>query len=514
MNLAVSTDLHEAQSLKLQWTQAIALSVLYAIPVFFALRMDQVTDTDVWWHLRIGQWIVEHKAIPHTELFSTFASGKPWAAYSWLFELIVFGLFQKLGLIGIVVYTSTMAVAITVAVHQVVRRLNSDFTLGVGLTFLAMYTMGRIFTPRPWLLTILFFALEINILMGVRRTGKTRELLWLPLIFAVWTNIHIQFIDGLLVLGIGLTESVAAQRWPVIETKIRLRWMVSIFLACLAATLLNPHGWKIYKVAYDLVMQVALLPQIMEFSPISFRNLDDWCLVGILLAATVVLSRARRIAFFETMLLALSIVVSFRSQRDIWVLAIAGVAILASVLKELPSGRIVLRSSAIPLVAVATVSFVSLAFLAAGTNNAGLQLRLERSLPVQAVKSIKQRGWQGPLYNDLNWGGFLIWSLRMPVSMDGRTNVHGSERIVRSYATWSSHPGWDSDPDLLQANLIIAQASAPLVQLLRFQPCLQLAYQDQLAAVFIPQKDENAETGAIVTGFCAGRDKVSNQQAK
>jgi len=49
--------------------------------------------------------------------------------------------------------------------------------------------------------------------------------------------------------------------------------------------------------------------------------------------------------------------------------------------------------------------------------------------------------------------------------------------------------------------------------LLRFQPCLRVAYQDQLAAVFIPQKDENAGPGAVATGFCAGRDKLPNQPA-
>ena len=179
-----------------------------------------VTDTDIWWHLRIGQWIVEHKAIPHTELFSTSVAGQPWTAYSWLYELIVFGFFQKLGLIGIVVYSSTMTVSITAAIHQLVRRLNSDFTLGVGITLLAIYTMGRLYTPRPWLLTVLFFALELDILIGARPTGKTRELLWLPLIFAVWANIHIQFVNGLPVLGIALTESVVAQRWPAIETNL------------------------------------------------------------------------------------------------------------------------------------------------------------------------------------------------------------------------------------------------------------------------------------------------------
>lgn len=494
----------------MQWAQAIVLSVLYATPVLFCLRIDGVTDTDIWWHLSTGRWIAQHGAVPRTELFSTSAAGKPWTAYSWLFDLIVFWLFQKLGLIGIVAYSSTMTVAITAAVHHLVRRLNSDFTFGVGITLLAMFTMGRLYTPRPWLLTILFFALELHILMTARTTGKTRGLLWLPLIFAVWANFHIQFVDGLVVLGIGLTEAVFAHRWPAIETSLLPRRMVCIFLACLAATLVNPYGWTIYKVAYDLVTQGASLPMISELSAISFRSLDDWCVLFFALAATVVLARALRPAFFETMLLAFSILISFRSQRDIWVLAIAGSAILASGLTGYPVNKFMLRDSAIPLVASTTALFVSLAFLAMHVDNARLRVKLENSLPVRAVETIKQQGWSGPIYNDYNWGGFLIWWLDRPISLYGRNTDFGVERVFRSFATWNGYPGWDSDPDLVKANLIIAPVGSPLAQLLRLQPCLRLAYDDQLAAVFVARKGQNVETASVATGLCATREKPSN----
>ena len=59
--------------------------------------------------------------------------------------------------------------------------------------------MGRLYTPRPWLFTILLFILELDILMRARRTGRLRGLLWLPAIFALWANVHIQFIDGRMV---------------------------------------------------------------------------------------------------------------------------------------------------------------------------------------------------------------------------------------------------------------------------------------------------------------------------
>ena len=495
-----------------QWAQGFVLVVLFTASVFFALRFDAVTDTDLWWHMAVGRWIAEHGAIPRTEPFSAFGAGKPFEAYSWLFELVVFWFYQKLGLIGIPIFSCAMTVAITAAVHQLVRRLNSTFLLGIGLAFFAVYTMGRLYTPRPWLASILFFALELCVLMKARKTSESSELLWLPVIFAVWVNVHIQFIDGLVVLGIALAEALLATRWSAIKTSFRATKLMWVFLGCIAATLINPYGIKIYKVAYDLVAQGASLPELPELSAISFRNLDDWCVLIFALAAVVVLARRRQPSFFEVLLLAFSIFASFRSQRDIWVLAIAGAGILASGLAENRGDPFQLKAQAIPLVVLASIVFASLAFLAKGINNSELQERLRSSLPVQAVETIKRQRWEGPLFNDYGWGGYLIWSLRKPVSIYGRNTVYGVEKVLRSNATWNGTPGWDADPELLEANLIIAQTSAPLIQFLRLQPCLQSAYRDNVAEVFMPRNSPAEDTASFATPFCTARRTASYQR--
>jgi hypothetical protein len=486
--------------------QGAVLVALFTISVCFALRFDAVTDTDVWWHMAIGRWIVEHRAIPRTELFSAFGAGKPFEAYSWLFELIVFWFYQKFGLVGITIFSCAMTVSITAAIHNMVRRLNSTFLLGVGLTFLALYTMGRLYTPRPWLASILFFALELDILMKARETGKSRELLWLPVIFIFWVNIHIQFLDGLLVLGIALAETLLATRWSAFQVKkLASAKMVWAFLGCIAATLINPYGLKIYKVAYDLVAQGAALQQLPELSAISFRSLDDWLVLFLALASAVVLAKTHKPSIFEVLLLSFSIFVSFRSQRDIWVLVIACSAILAKRLTIGDANQFRLRSSTIPLVLSVSAVMSALVFFAEGINNSELQQRLSSSLPVQAVETIKKQGWDGPLFNNYGWGGYLVWSLQKPVSIYGRNTVYGVEKVLRSNATWNGFAGWDSDPELVRANLIIAPIGAPLIQLLHLQPCLQSGYRDNVAEVFVPRSVSAIDTGPSVTPFCAAR---------
>lgn len=484
----------DAPSLRqIQWAQGLILVMLYAFPALLSLHIGDARDPDVWWHLRTGEWIAQHGAVPHRDPFSSFGAGKPWVAYSWLFEVLVYQLFERLGLVGLVVYTTGMAVSIAMVVHRLIRRLQPDFTVAVLLTGVAAFAMYGLYTPRPWLLSILFFALEIDVLMEARRTGRMRELLWLPVIFALWANVHIQFIDGLVVVALALGES-CIERWRAAVAarpgcRLRPGWLGGIAAGCVLATLVNPYGWRIYQVAYDLAGQLGVLSQVTEFQAMGFRHFDNWCVLMLALGAAGVLARGRRFEFFETALLAFAVMVSFRSQRDVWVVVIAASAILASGLKGSVENRLRLTAAAAPLLAVATGLAVLLGFRVLQVDNARLRARLAEAMPVRAVEVVKAKGWSGALYNDFNWGGYLIWALRMPVSIDGRTNTYGDMWLDRSYATWNAQPGWESDPELRKAGLVIGPVNAPLMQLLRLDPRFQLAYEDKLAVVFLARQD-------------------------
>jgi hypothetical protein len=131
---------------------------------------------------------------------------------------------------------------------------------------------------------------------------------------------------------------------------------------------------------------------------------------------------------------------------------------------------------------------MAIAFRSPELSAASLRERQTAQLPVGAVDFIRTQNYSGPVFNDFNWGGYLIWNLRMPVSIDGRANVYGDQRIVRSLATWNGAPDWHTDPDLQSAGLVIGPNSAPLTQLLRTDPHFQLAYQDKVTAVFVARR--------------------------
>jgi hypothetical protein len=117
-----------------------------------------------------------------------------------------------------------------------------------------------------------------------------------------------------------------------------------------------------------------------------------------------------------------------------------------------------------------------------------LQAQVAEEFPVKAAAVIEERGYAGPVYNHFDWGGYLLWRLpRLGSAIDGRTNIHGDRRIKQFADTWEGRPGWDSDPDLAAAHLVVLQRRAPLAALLRLDPRFAVVYEDAVAVMFIPR---------------------------
>lgn len=478
-----------------QIARAVLIGLLCAGSAFICVRgaTAAVTDPDSGFHLRTGEWILSHHAFPHTDPFSRVMGGSAWQAYSWLFDVILLKMYAWMNLRGLLVLTAAMMALTAAAVYHMTSRLQADFMQRAIVTITVMFCLSELSTPRPWLFTILLFALEMDILMHARQTGKSRELLWLPLLFALWANVHIQFVDGLLVLGVAAVEPMLRRWWKADTEGVPAANLWLALGACAAAVCVNPYGPGIYKVAWQLGSQRGVLETITEMMSLPFRTPGDFVLLFMALAAAGVLFRYRRLAPFETLMLAMAAILSFRSRRDLWVMAITAGAILAVGLPVREGREEKIRRPAWTVAlsaATAAAVFVASVFLL-GVNNKLLAKLVADKLPVQAVEVVRDRHYTGALFNTYDWGGFLIWNLREPVSIDGRAALYGDDEIYRSRNTWGGGADWASDPALKTAGVVIAPDGAALTQLLRTDSRFELKYEDKVAAVFVARKDLN-----------------------
>jgi hypothetical protein len=446
-------------------TAILKIAALYSIPALMCLYFPVVSDSDIWWHLRSAEWIQAHHAFPHTDPFSLAVNGKPWADYTWLFDLIIYQLYTRLGLIGIVAYITGMVLAITLAIRRMVQRFQPSINTSLPLSLAAAFCL--------W-----------HLLLQARATGKTRGLFWLPLIFALWANLHIQFINGLIVLGFAVIDCFIGPHWTRTRSLIHPATLYCFAITSVLATFANPYGWHIYKVAYDLASQSGVFYELAELQAMPFRDLADYGVLFFGVAAATVIFRTRRFQLFDLLLIAFAFTTSFRCKRDLWVLVISSTAILAASLPKNEDTATHARRFAAPIAAAVTAIALFIGAVSFHFTNAQLETSRRDKLPVQAVEAIQRMGLTGPLYNHYDWGGYLMWSLRLPVTIDGRAGLYGDQRYFRNIGTWSGAPDWNTDPQLSAARLVIGPTRAPLTQILRMDPRYQLAYEDKLATVF------------------------------
>jgi hypothetical protein len=321
--------------------------------------------------------------------------------------------------------------------------------------------------------------------------------LGLPVLFSIWANVHIQFVYGLLILGLGcmaplIDQHLGREASDTAETPWSRRWyqLVGLLVFCFLATFVNPYHLHLYGVVVEYATQPGPFRFINELKAMEFRSLSEWLVLALTGTACWRLGRYRASAF-EVLLLIGTAALAFRARRDLWFVILADLTILASTGPRLASAESAIRLGVRELRFIA-IGLACLIGFSAGVHDLsprGLEQRVAKVFPVEAARVIAERGDAGPLYNEFNWGGYLIWALPdLPVAIDGRTNLHGDERIERFGRTWAGVPSWQDDPDLSRAGVILAPADSALSSLLLYDQRFERIHKDDVAWVFVARR--------------------------
>jgi hypothetical protein len=468
----------------------LGLLIVFSVPTLLYLRHFYMADPDFGWHLRAGQWILAQHALPWTDPFSAYGAGKPWYDYSWLFDIFFAYLYKWFGLAGFLLLEVAFRITIPVFLFRLARKLGLSFWLSLLSTALAGYAMSGNYAPRPGMFTIVFLTIELELLFSAVLTGRARNLVLLPVLFWFWASIHIQFIHGLIVLAMFAGE-------PVLNFLLRYKPRIPalpsgaiwIFVASFVATLLTPYGWRIYSTVFLYAGQKHIYESISEMLAMNFHEPYHFALLFLVVGAAIAIGWSRDGRPLHLVLFAFSAVIGFRSIKDVWLLAVVSVAMIAVSLRasdESAADSTALSSRNRLALAVCVLAVLAVGWRRYDVDNTWIEMGLAGRYPEAAVRYVLKNNLRGPLYNDFSSGGFLIWRLpSIPVSMDGRTNVHGDDRVKAYADSLRGLPGWENDPDLAKANLIIWPAKSPLPALLRCDPRFKQVFADPQAVVFV-----------------------------
>lgn len=478
----------------------LGLTFLFAaLPLFF-IKHAALNDPDIWWHMRTGEWIVQNHRIPYVDMLSATSMGRPWVDYCWLFDVGSYGLVQHFDLVGIIWFQTAMRLAVTLALFSLLRSLTPGLWKAIGVTLVATLAMAWSTQPRPGAFSVLFLVLELHVLVTAKRKADPRWLWLLPPLFAVWANIHIEFVTGLFVLGVCCLEPLLDKLLgisPTVRTPLdlyqRQLWLAS--LASFLAVCVNPYGLKVFATAFRYAGDTKIYDLIMEFSAMHFRTINDWAVLALIMLACFALGRSRPFRPVWGVLLAWSAWMGFRSLREVWLIAILSAVIVSGFRCEEASASE--ENSPIPKpmrLAVAATVLVALLAGASAWNLSSRQLlnQVTETFPVAAVSYIHRNHLQGPLLNEMTWGGFLMYAMpEIPPAMDGRTHIHTQEELLRALPLWNGEAGWQNRPELQSANLVLSNHWWPLTVLLRNDPRFRVAYEDKTSVLFVAVRASN-----------------------
>ncbi|HYU46960.1 MAG TPA: tetratricopeptide repeat protein [Terriglobales bacterium] len=498
--------------------------VLLACVYAALIALHTLTDFDLGWQLATGRWVVQHHAIPSTDLLSYTAQGQPW-----IYPVLSGVIFYLAYLIGGYSLLSCLgAIACLVTVALLLRRGPAVAAL---IAILAVPAIGVRCNVRADLFTLVLFAAFLSLLWENYETGRAR-LWYLPVLMALWVNLHLGFLFGLLLcaayVGLEVLEILVDTNRAQATARLRAAW--PWLVATVLATLLNPWGWGIYRaierqqaataqhatmigewtstrVDFDLLMRA-----------LTFRSPTGYFIWVLFFAVAAALAAATRKQFGAVLLLAVSAYFGIKHIRFhglfACVVVIVGGAVLSAAIHEwqqripLASRRrlpLVLVFLAGILVGVRITDLVTNSFYLSISGRDTFGPGLSWWFPERAAEFVLRNKIPAQIFNSYDMGGYVAWKLgpQYPDYIDGRAISFGFERLQLVQQLMASPPDsplWQNEAERYNINTMIVPISR--YQGVQYFPWLnefcrstawRPVYLDEVSVVFVrstPQTED------------------------
>ena len=386
-------------------------------------------DPDLWGHLRFGLDWLATRTLSYDDPYS-FTQDRPWINHEWLSEAVMAAAYRLLDVPGLVALKVTLVGSGLVILAGALASL-PVLVRAAGLLLATWSAIAPItLTVRPHLWSWLFTILLARVLMA---EPCRRQLLGLPLLFAVWMNVH-----GGVVVGLGLLAIwTAYHMWRGDRSR---GLAVVIGTLSLVATLANPYGVRMWQF---IVETVRIGRDIQEWRPIWTA---EPVIVGVPWAVTAALVVAIAMSNARPRIDRLVVTLAFayasaRTLRLVPFFTVISLVYLVPSLKALTAGRWMAWKLWAPSPAAAVLALVPLVGVAAVLAR-NVWIASAECVPIQGewtpdrevAAALRASSSAGRLVTTFGWGQYAIWhfgpSLR--VSFDGRLEtVYSDETDLR-----------------------------------------------------------------------------------
>ncbi len=474
-----------------------------------------LSDGDTGWHIRTGEWILNHHQIPHTDLFSFSRPGAPWFAWEWLWDTLFALLFRSGGLAAVVLVSTVVIGLSCAATFRLIPRRCDNGLVAIAVTLLATGGCAIHWLARPHLFTILFFVLSLHIAQRAHE-GRTKLLGWLVPLTLVWTNMHGGFFVIFLVLACYIGGHLVNAMIEVDPARRRdylsktLPWLKT-FGACFAVTFINPYGWQLHRHIITYIADPWLLRHIAEFQGLDFHSPAVVYFEPLIIAALAVSFWAIRQRRFAEAFLALGWMhLALIAVRNLPLFSIACAPLIAEGVTALMRSASVAplqeriskaanwfrnatasvdatdRIGRVHLVSAAAVGVLALLLFAPKPAADRFVSEFDpKSFPAGAISVLRSPETHRIWAQD-QWGDYLIYRMypSTKVFIDGRSDFYGDKFDDENLRVLDVQVGWDKTLDRYGIDTVVVSPRLALSSTLKVSRDWRVVFDDHYSIVF------------------------------
>ena len=459
------------------------LPLIFAATAYLALmaRMGNLLrDADTYWHIVVGQWIIDHRAVPHIDLFSFSMPGAHWITSGWLAEVLYFAAFRLAGWPGVAMLAALSAAAafflLTLLLLKRLPNVPVMIMVTAGIAMTAPHTLAR-----PHVLIFPLMVLWTNALLQANEERRAPSLAYLPLI-TLWANLH-----GSFTLGLALVAPFALEALWTADRSARMtiasQWLRFGLLA-LGAGCITPYGVYSIMVTFHILNLGPTLSSIGEWRPLEFGTLNA-VTISFLAGAAYVLYSGFRLPPLRIAVLLAIIFQTLAHIRYVDVCALVAPFFIAGPLArhlarpDLSHAQKIIRPPK-PAIAAAVAALAIATGVIVTTMN-----HTPPSVPRVAVEKLKELK-ANRVFNDYYFCGYLMFQ-GVPTFIDSRAEFYGPAFINRYMRAISLEDVADFlkllDEYKIDSTLLFP--STPAVGLLDRLPAWERIYADDVAVVHV-----------------------------
>lgn len=507
-----------------RWLQPSLFDILLiSVPFWFLSMADGglgllLADGDTGWHIRTGEWILQQGSFVYRDLFSFTKPGEPWFAWEWLADVWFALLHQAGGLQAVALFGMAAGVVFCGLVFRHMLWQGANLWIALPLAFVSFGSATLHLLARPHMFTMVLLPAAAWWIEADRRSAGRSIWLLVPLA-AVWANLHggwpaLIVLLGLTAAGVAAEEALGARRWRLAGRYAALAGL------CLAATLVNPYGWKLHAHILGYLQSDHIRNLVGEFRAPSFRGEPmlhyELALLAAVAVSGVMISRRQFVAPLWILFWAHA---SLQSARHIPLFVGVAMPFVAAELQRLwnrwasQAGR---RST--------------LALLGELAADAGPQLRRVSVLPAVLLLLVALRVVPFSYFPDFpearfpsgvvarhpstlagariftqdQWADYLIYREwpKVRVFFDGRSDFYGAEIAEEYLQAMEGRPGWDKVLEKYRFDTVLLPPGMALASLLKISPEWRLVEDDGQAVLFLRREAIPQQAAVRFPGRC------------